>query len=130
MRLHLSGVKLPRLGSLKDRIMRAHLTRESEKETKKTQLLALLVTNSVDFDNQQSASVWEGKIKSLWNRYLALEYGIELSVEKEKELEMLEYYQEFVKNLRPKLHIEGGKAVVSGLDSLIGIVEKEQKNKG
>jgi hypothetical protein len=130
MRLHLSGVKLPKYRSLQDRVMRAHLTRESEKETKKTQLLALLVANSIDFENSQSASAWEGRIKSLWNRYLALEYGLEIAPEKEKELQMLEYYQGFVKNLRPTLNNKDGKYVVTGLDDLLKLNEYKNKQKG
>lgn len=130
MRLHLSGVKLPKLGTLADRVMRMHVTRESERETKKTQLLALLAANSIDFDNQQSASAWEGRIKGIWNRYLALEYGIELAPEKEKELEMMDYYQGFVKHLKPVMNNKDGKFTVSGLESLQKLVANERTKQG
>jgi hypothetical protein len=126
----LSGVKLPKLGSLQDRIIRAHVTRESEKEVKKTQMLAMLVANSVDFGSQQAANTYEGKVKNLWNRYIALEYGLELAPEKEKEVQMLEFYQGFVKNLRPVLHNEGGKPVIKGLDNLLQLAEYKRKNEG
>jgi hypothetical protein len=104
-----------------------YVTRESEKETKKTQLLALLVANSVDFGSTQSANAWESKIKNLWNRYLALEYGIELAPEKEKELNMLEYYQGVVQKLKPTLYNDKGSLVVTGFDSLLGIENNKQK---
>jgi hypothetical protein len=92
--------------------------------------MALLVANSIDFSNQQAASNWEGKIKGLWNRYLALEYGIELAPEKEKEMQMLEYYQGFVKNLKPVLRNEGGKPVVSGLNDLLQLAEYKRQQQG
>lgn len=93
-------------------------------------MLALLVANSVDFSSQQAASTYEGKVKALWNRYLALEYGIEIAPEKEKEMQMLEYYQTFVKKLKPTLHNDGGKFIVSGLDDLVKLTEYKNQLKG
>ena len=121
MKLHVSGVKVPKLGSIQDRIIRQHLTKESEKETKKTQLLALLVVNSIPFNNQQAATAWEGKVKKIWKEYLGLELGLEIPEQDEKDEALMEYYLKTVKKLKLKLSKPTkGKAglVVTGLENI------------
>jgi phenylacetate-coenzyme A ligase PaaK-like adenylate-forming protein len=121
MKMHMSGLKVPRLGSIHDKIYRQYLTKESQKESKKIQLLALSVINTGNFSTQQGYDEWGSKIKKLFNAYLSLEYGIELPEQTEKELEMMEYYESTVKHLRPKLHIGAdGRLAVSGLEALSG----------
>lgn len=119
MKLHMSGMKVPKLGSVQDMVYRQYLSKESQKETKKTQLLALLVTNSVMFGDQNSDREWASKVRKIWNAYIGLEYGVDLPENTEKEMQMIEYYESTIKHLRPKL-IRGkdGKPIVSGLDSL------------
>ena len=119
MRLYLSGVKVPKLGTLQDRVIRAHMITESQKESKKTQLLALLVANSIPFDDQNAAENWNTKIKRLWNSYLSLEYGLELPEHTEKEMAMMEYYQNHIKGLKAQLVMKDGKPTVIGLDSIL-----------
>jgi hypothetical protein len=113
-----SGVKVPKLGSLEDRILRQFLIKESEKEAKKTYMLAMIAANSIQFTDQQAATEWEQKVKKIYNQYLGLEYGIEIPEHDERELQLLEYYQNTVKKLRPKLVNEGGKLTVFGLDKI------------
>jgi hypothetical protein len=81
--------------------------------------LALLVTNCIPFSDNEKAKEWEQKIRKLFTSFLELEYGIKLPEHTEKELNMLKFYQDKVKGLKPILKVtEKGKFVVSGLDSL------------
>lgn len=119
MKLYTSGVKLPRLGSAQDRVIRSYLLKESQKEVAKTQLLAMLVTNSIQFQDASAASDWHGKVKKIWNGYLGLEYGIEIPEHTDKEVQMIEHYSQKIKHLKPKLTKgDKGRYVVTGLDSM------------
>jgi hypothetical protein len=118
MKLFLTGIKLPKLGSLQDRIIRQHMTSESQKETKKVQFLALLAINSVSTADVSSTTEWEKKVKNLWTSYLGLEYGVEIPEDNDKEIEMMEYYQSTVKNLKAQLSMKAGQLTVTGLDKL------------
>lgn len=107
------------MGTPQDRVLRQFLVKESEKEKHKTNLLGLLVANSIPFDNQANASEWEGKVKRIWNSYLALEFGMDVPPDVEKELQMQEFYMNKIKALKPKISIgKDGKPLVSGLSSL------------
>lgn len=119
-RLHLSGIKVPKLGSPQDKIFRQYLIKESERASAKVNLLGLLVANSIPFNDAAASQEWESKVKRIWNNYLALEYGLELPPDKEKELEMQEFYLKKVKALKPKLSRDtDGRLLVSGLDDLM-----------
>lgn len=119
MKLYTSGVKLHRLGSPQDRVLRSYLLKESQKEVAKTQLLAMMVTNSIQFQDASAASDWHGKVKKIWNGYLGLEYGIEMPEFSDKETQMIEHYSKKIKHLKPKL-VKGdkGQFVVTGLESM------------
>src|SRR5437763_14744037 len=99
MKLYTSGVKLPKLGSPQDRVIRNYLLKETQKEVAKTQLLAMLVTNSIQFKDASSASDWHDKVKRIWNGYLGLEYGIEIPEHTDKEIQMIEHYNKKIKHL-------------------------------
>jgi len=115
MRLYTSGVKVPKLGSLQDRVIRQHFNSEAEKETKKVQLLALLAANSVQYSDKEASTKWENKVRAIWNKYLELEYGIEIPEHTENEIKMMEYYNNSIKNLKAKLSIKDGKLTLFGV---------------
>lgn len=131
MRLHLSGVTVPRLGSVQDRVIRQFMSKESEKEVKKTNLLALLVVNSGNASTPSDLEKWEEKVKNVFTDYMELELGYKLPETNKKEMEMLDYYTKHVKNLRPTLHAEAGKQglIVKGLDSIVKGAETERLRK-
>ncbi len=116
MKLHVSGVKVPRLGSVEDRVIRQYLTKEAQKETKKAQLLALIAINSAQTTDQNEASEWLNKVRKIFNVYLGLEYGVEIPEQTEIEVKMSNYYEKVVKKMKLKLSKDGtGQLVVSGL---------------
>lgn len=119
MKLYVSGVPVPKLGSLHDRIIGQYLVKEAQKESKKILLTSLLVANTIDAQDAESASAWEKKVRRIYNQYLELEFGIEIPEQTEKETQMLEYYSEVVKGMRPTLkRNKDGSLYVSGLERL------------
>lgn len=119
MKLYTSGVKMHKLGSPQDRVIRQYLVKESDKEIAKTQLMAMLVSNSIPFANESASREWADRVKKVFSSYMGLEYGIEIPEFSNKETEMIEHYQKKVKHLKPKLHRDKkGRFTVSGLDSL------------
>lgn len=109
MKLYTNGIKLPKLGSVEDRVIRQFLTKESEKESKKTQLLALIAVQALPSKDDQ--------VKKVWSKYLELEYGVEIPEHTEQELDMMKYYEGVVKHIKPKLSMKNGKMFVSGFES-------------
>ena len=110
MRLHVTGFKLPKLGTVQDRVIRQFLTKESEREIKKTQLLAIIAVQSLPAEDD--------RVKKLWKEYLALEYGLEIPEHSDQEMQMMEYYQKVVKHLKPQLSRKNGQLTVSGFGSI------------
>jgi hypothetical protein len=119
MKLYTSGIKPHKLGSPQDRVIRKYLVSESEKEAAKTHLLALLVANSIPFTDAGASRDWETKIKKIWTTYLGLEYGVHVPEHDEKELDMMAYYNKYVKNLKPVLDATKNGLRVSGLSGLM-----------
>jgi hypothetical protein len=79
----------------------------------------MLVTNSRQFNDQSAANDWHDKVKKVWNGYLGLEYGIEIPEHTDKEVQMIEHYNNKVKHLKPKLTKgEKGQFIVTGLESM------------
>ncbi len=115
----MAGIKVHKLGSPQDRVLRQYLVKENEKEISKTQLMAMLVTNSIPFNNANDAREWNSKVKQVFSTFMSLEYGVELPEFSDKETQMIEQYTKKVKHLKPKLTKDKkGGFVVTGLDSL------------
>lgn len=119
MKLYTSGIKPHKLGSPQDRVIRKYLVSESEKESAKTHLLALLVANSIPFTDANASREWESKIKKIWTSYLGLEYGVTTPDNTSEEIDLMEYYNNNIRHLRPKLGATKEGLVVSGLKGLV-----------
>lgn len=118
MKLYTTGVKVPKLGSLHDRMIQSYFLKESEKEIKKTQLLTFLAMNTIPATTKEGIQEYEGKIKKAWVKYLELEYGVKLPEKTEKEIILAEYYEKVVKRMKPKLIRKKGRLIVQGLEPL------------
>ena len=118
MRMYTAGVKVPKRGSVQDRVLQSFLVKESEREIKKTQFLAFIAMNTMQASTQEALSEQNGKIKKVWNKYLELEYGLELPEQTEKEILVAEYYDKVVKKLKPRLVRKKGKLSVEGISAL------------
>jgi len=115
-------VKIPKLGSLRDRVFREFSVREARKEVHFANILALVASTNPTFEagQESKASEWLTKIKTTFTNYSSAELGIELTKSDSQELEMADAYGRFVKGLRPKLSKDDkrGGLVVKGLDAL------------
>jgi hypothetical protein len=118
MKLHLSGMKVPPLGSLHDRIYREYMTKESQLEVEKMKMSMLTALTNPNIADPNKARDWSSNIKKHWARYLALEFNTEMPEHTEKEVEMLEYYENVVKHMKPTLEKSGSGYNVKGLDQL------------
>lgn len=119
MKLHLSGVKLPKLGSLKDRVYREYLVKETQLEAKKGEVLMLMALTNPSIDDPKRRREWGSTIRKIWTQYVSLLLNIEIPEKTDKEIEMMEFYQNVVKPSKPKLFRDKtGSLRVSGLDQL------------
>jgi hypothetical protein len=118
MKLHLSGVKVPKLGSLQDRVYREYLTKDNQLEAEKMKMIMMMTMTTPSFNDSAKARDWHDKVKGIWSNFLALQFNVEIPEHTEKEIQMLEYYETVVKHLRPRLEKtkEGFKA--TGLEIL------------
>lgn len=120
MKLHLSGVKLPKLGSIQDRIYRDYLVKEAQLEAKKTEMVMLMTLTNPTIQDPAKYREWSGSIKGLWTQYLSMLLNVELPEHTKKEVEMLEYYQNTMKHAKLKLSKDkAGKLKLSGLEKLL-----------
>jgi len=120
MKLHLSGVKLPKLGTIQDRVYREYLIKEAQLEAKKLEMVMLLTLTNPSIEDPNRRRDWAKAIKTIWTQTLSLLLNVELPEQTAKEMEMLEYYQNVVKNSELKLFKDKmGKLHVSGVDKLL-----------
>lgn len=120
MRMYMSGIQPPKLGSRRDRVMQAAMVKESEREVKKNSLLAFMAMNTVSARNTGDAQKQFDKITKAWSNYLELEFGMKIPEHTEKEVKMVEFYQRFVKNAKLKVKYDKKKnhVVLQGLETL------------
>jgi hypothetical protein len=118
MRLHTSGVKVPKLGTLHDRILRDYQVKEADLELSRArfQMLQLLVTPTIA--NEQARSSWTDQVKEIWDRYMANLLVYELPKESPKDAALKEYYDRVVSKMKPVVTKDKktGKLLVSGID--------------
>jgi len=118
MKLHLSGVKVPKLGSLHDRLYREYLTKENELEAEKMKIVMLNTLTNPTIEDPGKAREWSSTIKKHWARYLSLQFNTDIPEHTEKEIQMMEYYENVVKHLKPKLEKSAKGLAVKGLSGL------------
>lgn len=109
--MYLSGIEVPKLGTVRDRVLRQYLTKESELESKKMQFQALIAMMTMPKGGGD-------RIKKLWKEYLGLEFGVEIPEHSDKEIAMHEFYSGVVSKLKPKIGMVDGKLKVYGMDAL------------
>lgn len=120
MKLHLSGVKVPKLGSLHDRIYREYLIKEAQLEAKKAEMLMLMVLTNPSIEDPNKRRDWVKSVQEIWTKYLSLLLNVEIPEHTQKELEMMDYYQNVVKPA--KLNIfkdKTGKLTVTGVSQVL-----------
>lgn len=119
MKLHTSGVKPSKLGSIQDRITRQYMLKETELEVSRSQFTMMMALTNPQF-NDERGSKWAGNIKKCWKEYLSLLFNLEVQEETDEEKVLKEYYDQVVSKLRPVIRKDRktGKLEVSGLDQM------------
>ena len=105
MQLHLSGVCLPKLGSLQDRMYRQYLNKVSLKELEKSKFevrlasfVASLLSGSSNLRREEVQN-----LNKAWSSYAKTLFNLDSEEETSEESRMQEYYQRFVKNAKLRL---------------------------
>jgi len=102
-----SGVAVPKLGSLQDRLARQYLARRSDKEIAKYKLLAMAAVGVGGPNNDK----WGKEVSSVFSNYVNLELFLEGEVEK-REMDMQKEF-EYWKTIKP--------TVVKGKDGALSV---------
>jgi hypothetical protein len=119
MKLHLSGVKLPKLGTIQDRVYRDYMVKEAHLEAKKTEMIMLMALTNPDIEDPNKRREWSDTVKSLWTKYLSLLLNVEIPEATEQEMQMMEYYQTVVRKAKLTMYKDkNGKLRVDGLNQL------------
>jgi hypothetical protein len=120
MKLYASGMKLDPLGSLRDRVFRSYLVKDSELEAKRAEFNMLVALTNADIKDPVKKAEWARYINKSWRQYLSLLYYVESSEEYPEEERLKEYYDKVVS--KTKLTIRKDRKtknlIVSGIESL------------
>lgn len=95
MELYVSGVEVPKLGSLKDRMLRQYLARKANKEIALNKMLAQIASASGGPGND----AWHKSISSTFNNYVNMELYLEGEIEKREDSMMQDF--EYWKTVKP-----------------------------
>lgn len=103
MELYLDGIDVGRLGTSRDKTLRRFLAKK-----KVTDSHRLMVSTAAAFNNEETVKTTYKKFQNaLWYE----------NISDERDREMQEYYEKYVKHLRPQLYVaENGETAVKGLD--------------
>lgn len=113
--MHFSGVKLPPLGSIKDRIYREFALRESKLSLKKQEMQFIIASLNCTEDANRTI------IRAVWDDIANLELGFEMADTSSKLVEEHNWQNEYaaVKKLKVQITSKGsgpnGALVVTGL---------------
>lgn len=122
LKLHLQGVEVPQLGSLKDRVLREAMLHEDKLELKKLEFQMMIALTTPQFSEDGRARSWTENIRKIWRQTVGLTLFVDVPENSEEETQMMEYYANVVSKLRPTAKAtrtrEGLRIAVEGLDRL------------
>lgn len=99
MKLYTSGVKLTRLGSLHDRVIRQYLTKETELEAKKHEFSMLVALTNPSFDSDSKRDGWVKTLQKSWNSFLGKLFNVDVPETTSEEEALKEYYDRVVSKM-------------------------------
>jgi len=115
MKLLVSGVDVPRLGTIHDKIYRKFLTKEAELEAKRSEFMMLTALANPVIDPSKRGD-WAKEINRSWTNYLGKLFTVDIPEQTPEEEALLEYYQRVVSKVKigirkdrktGGLHLEG-----------------------
>lgn len=119
MKLHTTGVKLNKLGSIQDRVFRNYLIKEAQLDASRTEFLMLLALTTPTIA-QEKRGDWAKSIEKSWKGYLSGLFNYDLPETTPEEEQLKEYYERVVSKLSPTIRKDrkSGKLEVSGLEQM------------
>lgn len=121
MKLHMRGIKVPPLGSPRDRMYRAYLIHEQRTEAKKHELGLFMAIGLAPAHGDRRE--WVGAAKRSFDAYAALLWGQEPQEHSVEEQKLIDYYTNVVKKstLLARVNKDGG---IEAAGDIIEILRK------
>ena len=112
MELYVSGVSVPKLGSIQDVIARKYLVKKAQKDVYLNRLTAQIASGIGAGDSK-----WLKSITEMWNNYVGLAFYMESEIEQREEHMRAEY--DLIKDLKPVMFKDkDGRLKVSGIPGI------------
>ena len=105
LRLHLKGVEVPKLGTMRDRVLRAALNEEDRLELKKLEFQMMIAATNPSYPKAEDQREWVDRVKKVWKGLVGLTMHVKIPEHSDEENRMLEYYDKVVSKLRPKIQL-------------------------
>jgi hypothetical protein len=121
MRLYTQGVKLPKLGTIQDRMLRQFLVKESELEAKRVEFQMLTLLTNPTAPDEESARKWRRKVTDIWRGYVSRLFVVDIPSEDQDEEKLKTFYLENVKNREIQLRLDSstGELVATGATGIL-----------
>lgn len=121
MRLYTQGIKLPKLGTIQDRVLRQFASQEAELEAKKAEFQMLTLLTNPSISDDESRRDWRKKVTNIWRGYVSKLFVVDLPSEDDEENDLKEFYLQRVKNSKVQLQRDErtGDLVATGADGLL-----------
>lgn len=108
-------------------MLRKYLEIEADQKAAEMQLVMLNTMATPTFTEQGKAQAWTDTVRKSWTNFLSNLYYVEVTEETQKDVEMLNYYEKFVKKIKPviKKNSNGKGLIVEGFDSLKKLIARD-----
>jgi hypothetical protein len=117
MNIHFRGLEVPALGSPRDVMYRKYLIHETKVEAKKHQMMLLMTLGSAEITEKANRSSWDRQAKQVFDEYVMLMFGEEVTPKMKEEAGLLKFYQDKIAKSKPRIKKDSknGKITVEGL---------------
>lgn len=121
MRLYAQGVKLPKLGTVQDRVLRQFSVQEAELEAKRLEFQMLTLLTNPAIQDQDARKDWRKRVTDIWRGYISKLFVVDLPSEDDDDNRLKEFYLKKVKNSKVQMFREEstGELIATGVDGIL-----------
>ena len=121
MRLYTQGVKLPKLGTVQDRVLRQFSVQEAELEAKRLEFQMLTLLTNPSIPDAEDKRAWRKRVTDIWRQYISKLFVVDLPTEDDADNKLKEFYLTKVKNSKVQMYRneETGELIATGTGSLL-----------